>query len=319
MLFRSKANLENVTNGELAVVQLTSTHVEEKPLDTCSVTGSEFEFKFDIPEPRLLLVILPQSKNYIYVMASPGDNITLTGNSGNPVIAGASLHPKFDKLYNQSREEMNKKYSELGGNDEFFKYIEERIDNEVLAQKDSWWGPLLLMTHLSYLSPDMAKYYEQFSDDAKNSFYGKMLKKGVIPDKLTSAPDFSSNDKDGKSYDLKAVSGDKKYLLIDFWASWCAPCRKSLPKIKEAYSKYEAQGLEIVGISIDKEHDKWVKALIDENMSWVNLIDTNGIADKYGVKSVPSVFLIDLTTGEVLGERMYGDAIYKKLEEVFGF
>ena len=109
-----KANLENVTNGELAVVQLTSTHVEEKPLDTCSVTGSEFEFKFDIPEPRLLLVILPQSKNYICVMASPGDNITLTGNSGNPVIAGASLHPKFDKLYNQSRRSEERRVGKEG-------------------------------------------------------------------------------------------------------------------------------------------------------------------------------------------------------------
>ena len=118
---------------------------------------------------------------------------------------------------------------------------------------------------------------------------------------------------------MKDIATDKKYLMIDFWATWCAPCRKAIPEMRNIHRKYNDKGLEIVSISIDKEHDQWIRMLEEENMTWLNIIDKNDIADNYGVKSIPSVFIIEKSTGKVLGSKLYGDSVAEKLKEVFGF
>lgn len=111
------------------------------------------------------------------------------------------------------------------------------------------------------------------------------------------------------------MSGEK-YILIDFWASWCNPCRKEIPNLKNLYAKYADKGFQIISISIDKKKADWEKALQEEQLAWPNYLDTEGIASLYKVRFVPTMYLIDMNK-TIIGENVRGEALAEKLAELF--
>ncbi|WP_046403004.1 TlpA disulfide reductase family protein, partial [Odoribacter sp. N15.MGS-14] len=124
-------------------------------------------------------------------------------------------------------------------------------------------------------------------------------------------------DADGKEHTLKELLAGHRYLLIDFWASWCGPCRRGIPEVKEFAKKYATDGLAILSISIDEKKDAWEKALKEEQMPWTNLLDEGYVSKSFGVTTIPSLFLID-AEGKVLFEKLYGDAVRRKLTDILG-
>ncbi len=118
------------------------------------------------------------------------------------------------------------------------------------------------------------------------------------------ASDFKLPDLKGKMFSLSGFQG--KVVLIDFWASWCKPCRKSIPHLKEMYNEFHKKGLEIISISTDKNRDKWEKALGEENMIWLQLVDYKKEASRlYGITSIPKLFLVD-EEGKILAKDLRG-------------
>jgi len=109
------------------------------------------------------------------------------------------------------------------------------------------------------------------------------------------ATDLSLPDLNGKMISLSELKG--KVVLIDFWASWCGPCRHNNPRLAKLYKKYHSKGLEIYGISLDEEIDSWKKAVRHDKLNWIQVIDDKGweapSASAYGVDMIPSSFLID--------------------------
>ena len=154
----------------------------------------------------------------------------------------------------------------------FFAKVETTSKNVISKHKATWWGPFFMMTQYSYFTPDQKPIYEQLSEAAKKSYYGQLVEKEINPKSLigTSVSNFALKDKDGKALNVKEIVAGKKYILIDFWASWCAPCRKEIPNLKTAYAAYSEKGFEILSISIDKDEKAWQKALVQENMQWPN-------------------------------------------------
>ena len=114
--------------------------------------------------------------------------------------------------------------------------------------------------------------------------------------------------------------GDKP-ALIDFYASWCGPCMEEVPHLKQAYDKFHGQGLEIYGVSLDNDNDKWLGAIREHGMGWVQVSDLNGFdnlaAKDYAVQSIPSNFLID-AQGVIVAKNLRGEDLYKKVEELLG-
>jgi len=109
--------------------------------------------------------------------------------------------------------------------------------------------------------------------------------------------DVQAKDVNGKTHRLSQYAGKGKWILLDFWASWCGPCQEEMPNVVAAYKKYHSKGFEIVGISLDESKEEWVDAIENWDMPWIHLSDLNGwkckAAQKYGVEGIPTNFLIN--------------------------
>ncbi|WP_316795049.1 TlpA disulfide reductase family protein [Pedobacter agri] len=163
--------------------------------------------------------------------------------------------------------------------------------------------------------------YNLLSEEVKNSSYGKRIKTFIHANLNTSvgsnAIDFSLADADGELFSLKDFKN--KYILLDFWASWCGPCRLENPNLIEVYMQYNSKGFTIIGLSMDSSKENWIKAVQQDGLIWKQLNDpksTNGkTADRYGVKSLPANFLID-ANGKIVARNLRGVALEEKLKEL---
>ncbi|WP_165022987.1 TlpA disulfide reductase family protein [Dysgonomonas sp. ZJ279] len=132
--------------------------------------------------------------------------------------------------------------------------------------------------------------------------------------------DIKGNVPDGKEVALSDYAGKGKYVLVDFWASWCPPCRRDMPILVEAYKKYNSKGLEIVGVSIDDDKAAWEKGIKDLNITWPQMSDLKGwksdLSNAYGVASIPHTVLLD-KEGKIIAKDLHGKQVMDKLDELF--
>lgn len=134
------------------------------------------------------------------------------------------------------------------------------------------------------------------------------------------APDISAATPEGGELKLSSLKG--QYVLIDFWASWCRPCRMENPNVVKAYQKYHKAGFEILGVSLDKDQGKWVQAIAADGLPWKHISDLRGWSSQpagvYGVSSIPATVLVD-KDGLIVAKGLRGPALESKLGEIFGF
>ncbi len=318
-------------------------HDREQPVADTVVTNGTFTFSGTMDEPRAMLLMVKDSYGSRRLMLENADielNGTVkadTAQDGTPqydldklAISGSPLSTRYDSLMSV-RQQMDSLYQATVMNPEnktpeaikaannlFFDTVEKTYHATIMSQKDSYWGPLMMISLMSYLDEAQKPWYEEFSEEAKNSYYGKMVKDELYPagKEGTKVAEFTVKDKEGKEISLASLREGNKYVLIDFWASWCNPCRKEIPNLKNLYKQYHDKGFQIVSISIDKKQAEWEKALEEEQLPWPNYLDQTGVADLYKVKSVPTMYLID-AQGVMVGENLRGQALADKLAELF--
>jgi len=167
---------------------------------------------------------------------------------------------------------------------------------------------------------EIAPLFDSLSDEIKNGVAGKEY--AAVLDKIKTtaigsvAPGFTLNDPDGKPVKLSDFRG--KYLLIDFWASWCHPCREEHPNLINAYDKYQNKGFEILGISLDNNKEAWVKAISEDKLVWKNVADlTNqsGVINLYDIKLIPQNLLLD-PSGKIVAKNLRGEELEKVLVNI---
>ena len=202
----------------------------------------------------------------------------------------------------------------------FFKTVEERYNGAIMENKESYWGPLLALLYMSYFTPAQKDMYESFSKEAQESWYGQKVKSEIFPGGGAGeqAKSIQMKGDDGKVVTLEQICKGKIYLLIDFWASWCGPCRKEIPNVKKQYAAFKDKGFEVLSISTDKDEKAWRKALDEEKLEWPNFRDVMGAADVYNVRAIPAMYLIDAQTKTIIasGDDVRGEKLAAKLAEL---
>lgn len=186
---------------------------------------------------------------------------------------------------------------------------------------------LISLSHIA-AQPGMAvgagKAYEKLPKKLKDTPLGKGIPIQLASQRNTQigkiAPDFKQGTPDGKTVGVSDFRN--KYLLLDFWASWCGPCRDENPNLVAAYQKYKDRGFEILGVSLDRAGQKkaWVDAIAKDQLSWTQVSDLRGwdnaAAKVYGIRSIPASFLID-PTGKIIARDLKGKDLQEKLEALF--
>jgi peroxiredoxin len=199
---------------------------------------------------------------------------------------------------------------------------EKLLMDFIKAHSDNILGSYVLAEwYISWKKERTEPLFNQFSEKNKNSLYGQEILKYIetnqdpkIGDKYV---DFESTDQYGKKYKLSAIKG--KLTLLEFWASWCAPCRKDNKNLVNYYDKYKSLGFEIFQVSLDDNEEKWLEAIKQDNLQWTNVSELKGWKNNgamiYGINLLPTNYLID-ENGIIISKDLQGEELKQKIKEI---
>lgn len=242
-------------------------------------------------------------------------------------VFNTSFAPMFERLQaiaNQLNQQAPDPEGKLRGEYEsLIGKIQSQTDAFIEARKTSYVAPFAAMV-ASQLNPEIAvseRRYQMLAPEIQKSYFGTLLAKAVAEARIgaigSDAIDFVQNDTEGNPVSLSSFRG--KYVLIDFWASWCRPCRMENPNVVKAYQQYKSKNFTVLGVSLDKTKDVWVKAIADDKLTWTHVSDlkfwSNEVAQKYKVESIPQNFLVS-PDGKIIGKNLRGEELLQQLAQL---
>lgn len=193
------------------------------------------------------------------------------------------------------------------------------LERVVGTYKNNFMGPLLMLKLAGRLDKSYRLLYDMLDENAKQSYYGREVKDEVYPPTLVGdmAPTVTVKNVNGNEKILSFAHHGNHYLLLDFWASWCEPCRKEVPNLKQLYEKYHGKGLDIIGISADQNMEDWKEALDELKEPWCNYIDISRQSiSEYKVQYIPSIFIMD-SKGQIIAEKLRGTELFEFVSNLF--
>ncbi|UOQ66118.1 TlpA disulfide reductase family protein [Hymenobacter volaticus] len=324
-------------------------------MDSTALKNGAFEFKgtTDFPKQATLIVhrngkltlAFFNSSNRKDLFLEPGPIVVTSPDSlPNAKLTGTQLTADFNKLQASLKpitDKMNALGAEYGKASEAQRKtpeFQERMrtagqnafkdfvlrEKEFIKANPNSWVSLNLLPQLGMMGPpqyaEVAPLYNALSPTLKNSApgiqYGKLVQDLKDVAIGVQAPNFSQKTPEGKVVSLADYRG--KYVLVDFWASWCGPCREENPAVTKAYNAYKAKNFDVLGVSLDDEKGraKWLKAIQDDKLAWTQVSDLRGweneVARSYHVQAIPQNFLID-PTGKIVAANLKGDELHATL------
>lgn len=334
-----------VENGDNKIVKISAREDGQWiDLDTAIVSNGKFSLNGTIEEPQMLyLRIIDESGfRYVPIFSDNTNQITIEGDlslEDDMEILGsdlAELYNQFNDQYQIETEALNALYEMLDtSNDEEIKdslmmlieQVDESGDAYILSfvreHAESPIAPFVLLREYSYGKEydELKPIYDELVSKNNDSKYLEDLNEKLAKLKTTAvgepAPNFIQTDVEGEDLDINSLKG--KYVLIDFWASWCKPCRKENPNVVALYEEVGGDDFEILGVSLDKNESAWKKAIEEDGLEWLHVSDLkawkNEVAQLYGVSAIPQTFLLD-KDGIIIAKNLTGEKLKNKVKEL---
>jgi len=354
--FSVTGEIKNAPAQKIYLEQLYFSDKNPEILDTAEIKDGKFELSAIAVEEGLFRLRLEKNeRGYLFINDQPKImfNANIADSSMEGPVFNSSANDRFKKLMltvSEKSRSMSAISGELNqlkttnGNDSLqniraaeLNGLQKQFTDFIIKYVDTSTDPVVTMFALGYtqgaepgalksIIPGLEKRFPKHQGIASivlqyNQYVAKQNqsqpRQGATPANGDLAPDFTMNDVNGKPVSLSSFKG--KYVLVDFWASWCGPCRGENPSVVAAYNKFKDKNFTILGVSLDENKDEWIKAIKADNLSWTQVSDLKGwscaAVPLYGFDGIPYNVLVD-PEGKIIASVLRGSDLENKLNEV---
>lgn len=310
-----------------------------EPIDSALVRGGKFRFEGKLDSLSGVCFLVDSRDGYPLRVSIPvileAGKISVAPNPADSTAFAATGTRSNDAYtaYDRAGKELIAEYRQPETTDVRREEIEDEFealgDRALEQNRDNYFGVMLLSDRIYNLSgqellDQIARFtpeMQQTEELAKIKTTAEQMLKTAIGQTYT---DIVQHNAAGESVSLKSVIDNpaNKYVLLDFWASWCGPCMGEVPHLKQTYEKFHDKGFEIYGVSFDRDRDNWLGAVEGNGMNWIHVSDLNNFdnqaAKDYAVQGIPSNFLIETATGKIVAKQLRGEGLYEQIDELLG-
>ena len=334
--YKVTGTVEGMPDGKAIIATVNGSSLDT--LAKADVKNGSFEFTGNVSEPTGAYIMVIGQRGAIPFML---ENANITVNAGQAGLTvtgseGQKIYDQFMAINTTTQQEamkLQQEYQAANGDQAKMQAVQEAYaklmtdaqakETELIkANPDSYVSTFVIVSGMGQMEYEQLKErYNLLGEKAKASAQGKAIAAQIAKLESTAigqiAPNFTITTPEGESISLYDIKG--KVKLIDFWASWCGPCRDENPHVVEIYKEYHPKGLEIFGVSLDNNKEAWVKAIADDGLVWKHGSDLKGWqsapAQLYSVSGIPHTVLLD-ENNKIIAKNLRGDELKQKIAEL---